>query len=169
MLSHNGSVPIILNPMELSVQIGGCYDGVGAGCTAGLPSSNPIRLATGYFITHGGGFGAGATHAGRPAWDPSTVFFQMVGLADPGGGPYYRLSGNGTMSIAGTGFETRSTWTSAAPSNHFYTIMAGNYSVFESVLNALLFADFHGNREPERTADQRRKGGVPDDGRRRRK
>jgi inosine-uridine nucleoside N-ribohydrolase len=136
---NNGAVPIIGNQRPPTINIGGCYDGTGAGCTTAMSENNPLRLATDYFISHKGGFSKGAANAGRPAWDPSTILFAMVGTDFAQGGAWFGLSVNGTLTVTGLGYEQRNTWSTTRQSGHYYVTLPRPYTDYASILNGLLF------------------------------
>ena len=139
---HNGAVPIIGNPMQATMNVGGCYDGTGAGCTTAMPANSPTRIATGiYRAIPGSGFTIGSGNYGRPAWDPTTVFYALVGTADPGGGAYFTLSANGTLSIVATSPSSQ-TWSTATASNHYFAIDTLRYSGQIDAINLMLQDDY---------------------------
>jgi inosine-uridine nucleoside N-ribohydrolase len=136
---NNGGVPIIGNQMPLTINIGGCYDGTGVGCTtATMSATNPLRLATDFYIGHSGGFSKGGGNAGRPAWDPSTILLAMVGTNPAPGGAWFNLSGNGTLTVSGSGYNQRNVWSTENQSSHYYVTLPRLYTDYGAILNSLL-------------------------------
>lgn len=139
--THNGAVPIIGAPLTVSMELGGCYDGTGAGCTSSMPSTSPVRIATGYFRAAGGAFTLGSGNHGRQyAWDPSATFYAMVGTTDPGGGAYFSLSSPGTYSVVTSPISQ--TWSTSTNSNHYFAINSSRWAVEQTAMDNLLMADY---------------------------
>jgi len=137
--THNGSVPMVFNPMmPNNILIGGCFNGTGSGCISpGMASTDPVKVATDNFITAGGSFTTGST-GGRPAWDPSTVFYPIVGTADPGSGAYFVASSTGTFTVTSA---TNFTWDSSVNSHHSYVLDNSRYLNLRTAMENLLMAD----------------------------
>ena len=135
---NNGSVPVIGVGGEFAgdISIGGLY-------AANLPAKSPVSTAISTFIARGGSFTTGPGNTGRASWDPSAVFYSIVGSEKAPGGAYYDLSANGTNTIA-IGPPESNSWSSSPASNHYYVTRGRPIGEYAPVWNSFLYQDYAG-------------------------